>query len=266
VQQVLALEGAMVCGLMCFMPVHGFFGFLSTPHLYPDAIIPYLLLLVLALVILVLLFTFTFTPQLHYIEQHGLKVPGLDAVVVVLLIFMEVTFPTILIGKALFDKVVHKIMDHVMEDRGLNKRLKDEFGIDELPEEDLCCGKLCQSIVFSLLRIAVMLLTLPINDLPILGTVLWLLINGWVYSWDLLSDYLPLFGRTTARAQGGYGYQHRLTFASFGATALALTLIPIIGPLFFITNAYGAALFFESLVEISKDEVVRGDYKNLEEQ
>jgi len=266
VQQITILKRAMVCGLMCFLPVRGFFGFLSEPHLYPDAIVPYLILLFLAVVMLVLLFMFAFTPQLDFLDKHGLHVPGLNIVVVVLLIFMEVTLPTIVIGKALFDTVVHSIMNHVMEDRGLKARLKNEFGIDDVAEEDLVDGKICQGIMFTLLRLAVMLLTLPINDLPILGTVLWLLVNGWLYAWDLLSDYLSIFGHTTACKQAGYSYQHRITFASFGATALALTLIPFVGPFFFITNAYGGALFFESLVQISKDEVVRGGYKSLEEQ
>lgn len=256
----------MVCGLMCFMPVTGFLGFLSEPRLYPDAIVPYLILLFLAVVMLVLLFTFSFMPQLHYLEKHAFSVPGLDAVVVVLLIFVEVTFPTVLIGKALFDKVVQKIMEDVMEHRGLKARLKEEFDIDEFADEDLCGGKLLQKIMFTLLRLTVMLMTLPINDLPVLGTIFWLLVNGWLYGWDLLADFLPIFGHTTACGQSKYCYQHRLSFASFGATALALTLIPIIGPLFFITNAYGAAVFFESMVDISKDEVVRGGYKNLEEQ
>jgi len=258
-----------VCGLLCFpcfLPMRGLFGFLSEPHLYPDAIVPYLILLLLAVALLVLLFIFAFTLQLDFLDKHGVNVPGLNAVLVVILIFMETTFPTMIIGKCLFDVVIHKVMNHVMEDRGLKARLKDEFGIEDFADENSFDGKLCQSIMFSLLRLAVMLLTLPINDLPVLGTVLWLMVNGWLYTWDLLSDYLSVFGHVTACAQGGYCFQHRIRMFSFGATALALTLIPFVGPLFYITNAFGAALFFETLVEISKDEVVRGGYKSLEEQ
>mmetsp|Transcript_129253 Transcript_129253/g.359947 ORF Transcript_129253/g.359947 Transcript_129253/m.359947 type:complete len:255 (-) Transcript_129253:93-857(-) len=251
------------CGLYCLLPVRGVLGFLSTPELYRDALLPFSLLALMAVAVLGMLFAFTFEPQVHLVERLGSPAWFSD-VLVVILIFVEVMVGTFLAGKVVCDKVVEKIQHHVLEERGVMDRLKTELGIDHISDVDCCLGHVAQNILFAFVRLMVMLVTLPVNSCPVLGTVLWLLVNGWLYAWELTGDLLPAFGYTNACGQGSYAMEHRITFGTFGAVALALTLVPLVGPLFLFTNAYGAVLLFEALLEQHGASASREGYQQLE--
>ncbi|KAH8833504.1 hypothetical protein DL96DRAFT_1577243 [Flagelloscypha sp. PMI_526] len=90
------------------------------------------------------------------------------------------------------------------------------------------------------------LLTLPLNSLPVVGTVIFLVYNGKRSGHRFHSRYFQLKGWGTSDQQS-FVQEHRAQYAAFGATALALNLVPFIGLIFNFTNFAGAALWASAL-------------------
>mmetsp|Transcript_76183 Transcript_76183/g.215562 ORF Transcript_76183/g.215562 Transcript_76183/m.215562 type:complete len:253 (+) Transcript_76183:100-858(+) len=252
----------MLC-LACLLPVRGFFGFVDTPELHPDVLVPFVTLLIVSVVAVVVLFWFAFRPQMLLLEHRGLPA-CIDYLLVTILIFFEVLVPAFLLSNVVFSKVVTKITGDVLEKRGVTAELKTRLGVDGIPDADFICGSFMQNILSTLVRLLVLVITLPLNDFPVLGTCLWLFINGWLYSWELMADVLPAFGLKDACAQGWFAIQYKAVFGTFGVVALALTLIPVAGPIFFFTNAFAAALLFEELLRAGAGDHASESYARLE--
>ncbi|CAE8634352.1 unnamed protein product [Polarella glacialis] len=102
---------------------------------------------------------------------------------------------------------------------------------------------------FLLIRLPLMILTLPVHAIPVLGTIAWLLANGWLYAWELEAEFMVMSEkRHRCGQQWQYVQQRFRAFAGFGSVAMALELIPFLGPwLFFASNACGAALLAEQI-------------------
>jgi len=67
-----------------------------------------------------------------------------------------------------------------------------------------------------------------------------------------MEEFIPAIGDTTVRKQAGHAYAHCLAYAKFGGVGLLLEAIPWLGPIFKLSNAYGAAFLFESFVNNQK--------------
>jgi uncharacterized protein involved in cysteine biosynthesis len=88
------------------------------------------------------------------------------------------------------------------------------------------------------------LLTLPLAFIPFIGWALFVYLNATKTAKSYVNPYLRRGrGFTTNELVD----QHEAEFNSFGAVALLLEQVPIIGALFQITNFVGAALWVEKL-------------------
>jgi uncharacterized protein involved in cysteine biosynthesis len=115
-----------------------------------------------------------------------------------------------------------------------------------------CCTNIVRLLFFTVLLLVVMVVTLPLNFIPILGTVLWCIANGFFVAWDLIDVYFDLKKVTFSEASR-FAFSHYLEFTCFGTMCLLVTLIPVIGIFFSVTDFIAAALW---AVELEKSGVV----------
>lgn len=91
-------------------------------------------------------------------------------------------------------------------------------------------------------------LTLPLIFIPFIGWALFVYLNATKTAKSYLTPYLRRGrGLTTNEIRAQVVEKHEAEFNSFGAVALLLEQIPIVGAVFQITNFVGAALWAEKL-------------------
>ncbi|KAI0769234.1 hypothetical protein BC629DRAFT_1442310 [Irpex lacteus] len=90
------------------------------------------------------------------------------------------------------------------------------------------------------------LITLPINFIPILGTVAFLVINGHRAGPGWHARYFELKGLNSAQRKT-FVEKHRPEYTAFGVGALLFSFVPIVGLVFTFTNTVGAALWAAQL-------------------
>jgi uncharacterized protein involved in cysteine biosynthesis len=129
------------------------------------------------------------------------------------------------------------IVDYVWKDKGLPVR----------EDLDTCCRgcstdcQLCCSGI--ILSIVVLIITLPLNAIPIIGTIIFCAINGWLYAWEKQTRYhVEVKGWDFSRSRA-YAVHHWYTYTVFGVVCYLLLLVPLANILFGFTNAVGAALW-----------------------
>lgn len=253
-------------GCHCLKPLQGALGLITHPTLLCEVVVPCLLVLVVAICSLVFLFRYSFEKQGQVLEGFGCPA-WLVGFPTTMLIFLEVSAPTLLLGMICFHPLLYRITYDVLVQHGVTQRLKSAFDLAEIPE--VIGGEgffmVTTKLVFVMLQLALMVVTLPLNAFPVFGVVLWFAINGWFYTWHLLGYLLPVFGCPDVCSQCVYAWENKLELISFGVVALALTFIPWIGPFFLFSNAFGAALLFESLVDEQGSRIMRENYVPAED-
>mmetsp|Transcript_25719 Transcript_25719/g.55904 ORF Transcript_25719/g.55904 Transcript_25719/m.55904 type:complete len:322 (+) Transcript_25719:369-1334(+) len=238
----------VVCAI--YLTVMGMGAFAIRPHLWVKVILPILVTLATTIASLVILFSIALGPQAHLFIK--LSWPDwLAWTVAVLCVLVEVSVVNLIVLLVLFGQVQSDILRSILEEKGVIAALRDEKG--EVPEQN-CMRDVCHSIGFLLVRLPLLLLTLPLNAIPVLGQVAWILLNGWLYAWELEAEFMVMLdNRFSCDHQLKFVKNHFGAFFTFGAGAMALELIPFVGPwVFFATNACGAALLAERFHEERK--------------
>jgi hypothetical protein len=98
-----------------------------------------------------------------------------------------------------------------------------------------------------------MLLTLPVNVIPILGQVVYVTLNGWVFTFAARFHYDVEIRYVSVLQSREEAWARRKEYTSFGSVAFGLQLIPLANLLFAWTNIVGAALWVAD--EIEKEEL-----------
>ena len=92
------------------------------------------------------------------------------------------------------------------------------------------------------------LLTLPLAFIPFVGWALFMYLNASKTAKTYIKPYLFRGrGLETNELRNQLVDRHEAEFNSFGAVALLLEQVPVVGVLFQITNFVGAALWAEKL-------------------
>ncbi|POM70212.1 Hypothetical protein PHPALM_13378 [Phytophthora palmivora] len=100
-----------------------------------------------------------------------------------------------------------------------------------------------------------LILTLPLNLLPIIGSIIYAWLNGTVLAWEYHLLYFE-FKNFTYAQQKAFVKEHKVQYSSFGMQALLMEMIPGVGSLFMFTNTVGAALFAAQLEEEERERTV----------
>ncbi|KAL1683497.1 hypothetical protein EV122DRAFT_201305 [Schizophyllum commune] len=227
-------------------PLHGIYYFATHPSLYRSvAPVIYKTLLTSAGVTAGMFF-FTYLPQVAFCAFFSGPLAFVAAAVMVLgesyAIILTVT-KTFLLGTAqdkLFDAVlVQKGREHLVANG--REISTSSGGIKKL-------GKVVTQPLnrFSKEGLLRYIVSLPLNSLPVVGTVLFLLYNGRKAGPAFHARYFQL-KKFSATARTAFIERYRAAYTGFGAAALALNLIPVVGLAFSFTTTVGAALWAADL-------------------
>lgn len=217
-------------------PFDGFTYFFTHPSLWKRIIFGLFILICLSLTIIILFFVYLYPLQVNYLSLSIVR--WLSILLSLLLTLFEFGF-VLLIISCLFLTFRLKTLYEIV--------WKEEFG-ENYSSIDLSLIHSFYSIF--IFRSFLFILTFPLNLIPILGTILFLYINSYYYSWSLHYPYFHSIGLTFQ--QGRHFVQtNEKSYRQFGFVALILELIPLINILSPITNLIGSILWIIQMEKCS---------------
>jgi len=244
-----------------WLPVHGTLGFVFSPKLWKHAVMPFAFAALFSFVLFVILLEYALQPQEEYLVSLGWAAWA-SWPVAFLFVLAEDGLACIIVFETLFTFVATYMTAEVLCDRGVVARLQREHGV---PEQHLfehrmhgipgmpdlgCMRSIMNATCFLALRLPLYLVSLPFAfACPQAAPLILPLLDGWAFTWSLLTDFLPLIGRVHCGAQAKFVETHFPAFLCFGFSSMLLRLMPGIGMLFFFGSGYGIALLFERFLE-----------------
>ncbi|KAF9351283.1 hypothetical protein BGX26_010673 [Mortierella sp. AD094] len=136
------------------------------------------------------------------------------------------------------------LFDRVLKLRGLRHVLEKKHGND---------------VVKCMRGILVLILTLPLNLIPVLGQILYATINGWILTFGIRFHYDSEIRNISVAQSRREAWKRKKDYAGFGSIAVALEMIPFANLLFMWTNIVGCALWVA-------DEIEKEERRQLQEQ
>ncbi|KAG0268303.1 hypothetical protein BGZ95_002508 [Linnemannia exigua] len=140
------------------------------------------------------------------------------------------------------------LFDRVLKLRGLRHILEANHGNDVVK----CMRGVNGGLFILLCQIIVLILTLPLNLIPILGQIMYATINGWILTFGIRFHYDAEIRNVPLAQSRREAWSRKAEYTSFGAVAVGLEMIPIANLLFMWTNIVGCALWVAD--EIEKEE------------
>uniref|UniRef100_K3WXQ8 Uncharacterized protein n=1 Tax=Globisporangium ultimum (strain ATCC 200006 / CBS 805.95 / DAOM BR144) TaxID=431595 RepID=K3WXQ8_GLOUD len=222
--------------------VAGMLYFVAHPKLWLTSLCPILMTIVVAAVSVVLLFSLGLYPQAELLEDAGVP-SGLSWLLAVIMVIIEIFLVTLIYSLVVIGCFMDKIFEQVLVNRGFGHLVENESKHSSCMR---ACGACCRVSLW--LRVVVLVTTLPLNLIPLIGTLTWIWLNGTILAWEYHLYYFELKGYTYAE-QKQFIDAHKAQYSSFGMQAMFVEMIPFAGSLFLFTNAVGAALFAADLEE-----------------
>ncbi|GAB9465980.1 hypothetical protein Gpo141_00003366 [Globisporangium polare] len=220
--------------------VQGMLYFLAHPRLWLTSLCPILMTIVVAAVSVIALFAIGLYPQAELLEDAGLPA-GLAWLVAIIMVIVEIFLITLIYSLAVVGCFMDKIFEQVLTNRGYGELVENEK-----KHAGCCraCGSCCRVSLW--LRLVVLIVTLPLNLIPIVGTIAWVWLNGTILAWEYHLYYFELRNLSYVQ-QKAFIAERKAQYSSFGMQAMFLEMVPFFGSLFLFTNAIGAALFAADL-------------------
>ncbi|OBZ89009.1 hypothetical protein A0J61_02940 [Choanephora cucurbitarum] len=138
------------------------------------------------------------------------------------------------------------VFDATLKARGLERIFEEEEERD-IPKLVVCWRNMRSSILVTwiliTIKILLLVLTAPLQLVPVVGNALACTINGWPTAWNLRLHYdIELRGYKVSESYH-HARDNKWTYVSMGAAAFALELIPLFNIIFTWTNIVGAGLW-----------------------
>jgi hypothetical protein len=230
-------------------PLKGIAYFLTHPSLWCTTLCGLLLSLIIAITSLTLGFIFVYPLQNDALQSAGV-IEWLAIILSILFTLLETTVVSIILALLLLQFLLDALAESV-------------FKLEQIPQQPLSVRsywRACHAgsvfvLVTVVLQVLLLIVTLPLNALPVVGTVVYAWVNGLVLAWERqLVYHLNVKGWTIDHSYR-YFRQHMRAFASFGLVAQLLQMVPVLGMVFMFTNAVGGALW--SVDQWNKEERMR---------
>jgi uncharacterized protein involved in cysteine biosynthesis len=225
---------------MSTFPLRGILYFLGDQHLWRLSVCPLLLTVAVAVGAAVVLFTLT----LHR-QEEALNAAGLSAflawLIAVIFVVVEVFIVTAVYGLVCLEWFKDKIFAHVLIERGYRELVENEERHSPFLRVLTSCCR-----VSVLLRLGLLVITLPLNMIPVLGNITYAWLNGTLMAWEAHLYYFEMKALDFEQ-QKEIVAQRKLQYSAFGMQAMLLEMIPVAGAIFMFTNAAAAALFAASI-------------------
>lgn len=221
--------------------------FATHPRLWMTSLCPMLLTLVVAAATTLVLFIVGLYPQAELLKDAGVPA-GLSWLLAVIMVVVEIFLVTLIYSLAVVGCFTDKVFAQVLHNRGHGALVENE----QL-HAGCCrtCGACCRVSLW--LRVVVLIVTLPLNLIPVVGTLAWIWLNGTILAWEYHLYYFEMKNLKYAQ-QKEFIAAHKAQYSAFGMQAMFIEMIPFFGTLFLFTNAVGAALFAADL----EDEMAAG--------
>ncbi|RYO84974.1 hypothetical protein DL766_008381 [Monosporascus sp. MC13-8B] len=242
-------------------PLRGIYYFLRHPSYYPLFLGRLLPLSLLSLLVYLILFTFAFLPQLAFLYIFQGRSAWLNAIVLVLgegLVIIQGLFEGFFVDECRVD-----VFDATLIDKGLTDLVAPHRIIyPDAANSVKMLGKPSTAAVYqpwSLIQIVELIVFLPLNLIPYMGTPAFIIITGARLGTFAHYRWFKLRGLT--RKERKAEIRSRMwEYTWFGTVAMLLELVPILSFLFLLTSATGAALWTAKLEEQKRRHVaVSGD-------
>ncbi|GAA5882278.1 hypothetical protein JCM1840_005435 [Sporobolomyces johnsonii] len=247
VKAVSSLGAEAVKSTAYLYPIHGIVYLLNHPKL-AKSLTPLLMRSVgISAITIIIMMLWTYLPQVAVLAFVSGPLAFVAALPLVLaesyfiIMFLHRTLISPQINERIFDAVLLEKGYADLVERGRALKRRNGGGV-ELGKSLLrpVTGK------FSVEGLARYLFTLPLNLIPGVGTGVFLIANGLKAGPAAHARYFQL-KQLDKSARKSFVEQRRGAYTAFGATALALGLIPVFGTLSTFTSAAGAALWAADL-------------------
>ncbi|KAF8601541.1 hypothetical protein BDV93DRAFT_413190, partial [Ceratobasidium sp. AG-I] len=222
-------------------PVKGIYYLVSHPRLYRPLIKPLALSLLTNLVILGFLFVVTYLPQAAFLSLFS---GPLGFITAIPLILGEGAALTTIIAKTFYlGPALEDLFDETLLLQGQTKLVSNGREVTTASGSK-ALGKLIMKPLnrFSKEGLVRYILSIPLNFIPVVGTVFFLGFNGAKSGPSYHARYFQL-KQFSEDQRKQYVKQRQGAYTSFGFAALALNLIPFATLAFSFTSAVGAALW-----------------------
>ncbi|KAJ6618242.1 hypothetical protein B0H10DRAFT_2029937 [Mycena sp. CBHHK59/15] len=236
-------------------PIQGIFYFLSHASLYRSIFPVILKTLATALGITAALFTFTYLPQVAFCALFSGPFAFATAAVLVL---GEAYTIILFLSKAFFlGRAQDQLFNAVFRQQGVNLVYVEPKGKNRGALQAVSKSLAKPLSRFSKEGMLRYIVSLPLNLVPMVGTVLFLLYNGVKAGPTFHSRYFQAKGLSPATRQA-FVDKRKGAYTAFGATTLGLNLVPVVGPIFVLTSTVGAALWACELEKKEKEKEASG--------
>ncbi|KAF9290678.1 hypothetical protein BGZ68_006393 [Mortierella alpina] len=232
-------------------PFKGIVYLVSNPGLWPRVILPFIVLLIITIVLLVLAFMYLMPSQVDFFTRHSWP-SWLAYTVAVLLTLLEAALGSLISYLALMPLWEDALFDAVLRTRKLGYIIDAAHGDYRTCLNGLMGGIyiiLFQSVVLLFFQIVSLIVLLPLHVVPVVGTVVYCYLNGWVMTFSKRIHYDVELRKMSVNQSRKYAWRHRSEFCEFGAVAVFLEMTPVLNILFFWTNVVGAALWVADEIE-----------------
>ncbi|KZV71543.1 hypothetical protein PENSPDRAFT_650559 [Peniophora sp. CONT] len=246
VAQVGEVAQDAVLGGVWIYPILGIFYILSHPSLIRPLLPALSKGILIALATVVVFFTFTYLPQVAVLVFVSGPLAFIAAVPLVLgEAYVVINFLTksLVLGQAGVD-----LFDAVLVQKGHTALVERGRQVTSSGGKGRQLGKLLTKPLskFSTDNMVRYLLSLPLNFIPVVGTVFFLGYNGLKSGPGYHARYFQLKGYDKERRQAAI-HKRRGSYTAFGTMAMALNLVPVVSILFSFTTSVGAALWAADL-------------------
>ncbi|KAG0305214.1 hypothetical protein BGZ97_001188 [Linnemannia gamsii] len=228
-------------------PAQGVLYFLGHPSLITSLICPIILTVVWGLAATIFGFAYLLKTQAHALIKANCPA-GLAWFVSVIFVLLEIAVIIVLFYLIILPIYQDALFDRVLKLRGLRHVLEANRGNDIAK----CMRGVNGGLFILLCQIIVLILTLPLNLIPILGQILYATINGWILTFGIRFHYDAEIRNIPVSQSRREAWGRKSEYTSFGAVAVGLEMIPIANLLFMWTNIVGCALWVAD--EIEKEE------------
>ncbi|KAK3336834.1 hypothetical protein B0T19DRAFT_437549 [Cercophora scortea] len=244
-------------------PVKGIFYFFAHRALWKPLLSRLTSTLTLSAVVVGSMFAFTYLPQLALMVFVNGPLAVLTTVLLVLnesSVIISIISKNFMLQDAMLDT-----FDGTLVSRNATGILSEGRQLKSSGDSIQRLGKVLKSPFsrFSPKALVRYVMYLPLNFIPVVGTVAFILLNGRARGNSVHDRYFQLKRWSNAQ-KSNWLQEHKGPYAAFGTVATLLEMIPIASILFSFTNTVGAALWAAD-IEAKDTEMTRGTAPGLRE-
>ncbi|EOD51397.1 hypothetical protein GTA08_BOTSDO02182 [Neofusicoccum parvum] len=242
VERVRELAAQAVSSGTYVYPLKGFFYFASHRALWKPLTAKLAPIITTGIGVTTFMFVFTYLPQAAILAIFNGPLAALSTI---LLVLSESSTISNLLSRTFFiEDALIDTFDGTLVSRGMTSIVSEGRQIKPGSDPINKLGKLLKKPFarFTPKAIIRYLIYLPLNFIPVVGTIMFVILQGRKAGPAAHARYFQLKGMNS-RQKESFVDERKAAYTSFGVPAVLLELVPIAGLFFSFTNTVGAALW-----------------------